>query len=142
MSINKLLRAASKINVAQLLGECIDETKNVAIDLVRSQLLNGESGSGKMPDYASKKYKSKKMALNPSAGGRVDLKLTGAFQDKFYLVRGKYSMRIRSRDTKNSKLLNEYGIDIFQLNVQNEDTYVRNYLLKLMQQKIKNGLFK
>lgn len=139
--LSKLRRAASQLDVYKLLDECIIETRGQLVALVRSQLDEGQSAIGDLPEYKNRWYRNRKLRMNPSASGKTDLKLTGSFQDRFFVKMSKYSVIVRSSDKKNSKLLSTYGPEIFDLNDNNLDAYIK-ILVPLMQKKIRDGLFK
>lgn len=83
-----------------------------------------ELKTGSNPDgssigvYRSAEYRIFKMQLNPLAGGKVDLILTGSTRDKLYvesLGNGKFT--IKSKDEKWELLTSKYGNAIEAINV-------------------------
>ena len=121
----------------------IKESEEELLDLLRSQLSHGEKGDGQMPSYASEKYAEYKQKIGSQApNGIVDLKLTGAFQDKLRLIMTKTGARIRSYDKKKSDLQNKYGVEIFELNAENQSFYIRQVLFPIIIKRAKNVLYK
>lgn len=121
----------------------IKESEEELLDLLRSQLSHGEKGDGQMPSYASEKYAEYKQKIGSQApNGIVDLKLTGAFQDKLRLIITKKGARIRSYDKKKSDLQNKYGVEIFELNAENQSFYIRQVLFPIIIKRAKNVLYK
>lgn len=138
--LSGLRRSASKLNINDLLDECIVESQQDLFKLIRSQLNQGKSAAGDLPELKNPKYRRKKLALNPEAGGRADLNLTGSFQSKFKLRFSKYSFIVRSSDKKAAKLMQKYGTNTMGLNPENLDYYINSILLPLLRKKIKNGM--
>lgn len=138
--LSGLRRSASRLNIDNLLDECIIESQQDLFELIRSQLNQGKSATGDMPELKNPRYKQKKLALNPSAEGRVDLNLTGAFQSKLKLRFSKYSFIVRSSDKKAAALMRKFGTDTMGLNPENFNYYINSILLPLLRKKIKNGM--
>jgi len=134
MSISKLVENFKKFNYDKLIDECFAETKDILLDLIRSQLALGKKADGYMPEYKSVTYARKKGI------DRVNLKSTGAFQAGFNVIQNKYSVRVRSSDSKAPKLLKMYGQKSLELNSENYSKYVRETILPLLQKKIRNEL--
>ena len=126
-----------------IVTEAIKESEKELLDLLRSQLSHGEKGDGQMPAYMNEKYAEYKQRIGSQApNGIVDLKLTGAFQDKLRLIITKKGARIRSYDKKKSKLLNKYGTEIYELNAENQTFYLKQILFPLIFKKVKNVMYK
>lgn len=138
--LSGLRRSASQLNLGNLLDECIVETEQDLFKLIRSQLNLGKSSRGDLPELKNPKYRLKKMAMNPAAGGRADLNLTGAFQSKFKLRFSKYSFIVRSSDKKAPALMRKYTADVMGLNDENMNYYINSIILPLLRKKIKDGL--
>ena len=88
-------------------------------------------------DYAFRKYN-----LNPLAGyGKVDLQLTGAFVNSFFLVRKSRSeYTFDASNTKKPFLIDRYGEDIMGLNQQTFNEFQRERVLPEVIQYIKSQL--
>lgn len=94
--------------------------RELVLDLNREQLLQGKNAKGQsVGTYRGKAYAKYKKKLNPRAGGKVDLKLTGRFHDNFYL-RTDPKVRVWSRDLKVDPLIRKYGRSIFGLSPQSQ----------------------
>lgn len=125
-----------------IVDSAIIETEKELLDLLRSQLSHGEKGDGQMPLYMNEKYAEYKQRIGSEAPfGIVDLKLTGNFQRKLRLIMTKKGARIRSYDKKKSELLNHYGKEIYELNVENQSFYFREILFPLIIKKVKDVLY-
>lgn len=127
----------------EIIVESIKESEKELLDLLRSQLSSGEKGDGQMPPYLNKEYGEYKQRIGSEApNGIVDLKLTGAFQNKLRLIMTKTGGRIRSYDKKKSALLNYYGKEIYELNTENQSFYLKQILFPIIIKKAKNVMYK
>jgi len=127
----------------EIIVEAIKESEKELLDLLRSQLSHGEKGDGQMPSYSNERYAEYKQKIGSQAPkGIVDLKLTGAFQDKLRLIMTKTGARIRSYDKKRSELLNHYGKEIYELNAENQTFYLNQVLFPIIFKKVKNVMYK
>jgi len=98
-----------------------DEIKKEKVDEFRAGQLPDGSDIG---FYRSDNYRLFKMELNPLAGGKVDLILTGAFTRGLFTERiSKNKYRFGSTDGKTEKLKSDssYGPEIMGLN---EETFL------------------
>lgn len=116
-TITRLIKNHSRINIAELVKEAVEDNKE---DLVLSQLqqmIEGRTATGKkIGKYKNKKYKQKKFDLNPLAGyGNVDLKLQGYFHKGVKVFFFSTSFFFKSTDWKNDILTEKYGEDIWGL---------------------------
>jgi len=96
-------------------------------------------GNGTFEDYRSRNYSIFKSRLNPSAGGNVDLIVTGAFVNAMFLVKptgGRY--RFGNTDKKRNILKEMYGDDIFGLNQRVFEKYQKEILAPRLRTSIKN----
>lgn len=134
MRLSKLIENVKRLDYSKMLDECFRETEQELLDILRSQLLDHKTGIGDLPPYKSKSYARKK------GSELVDLKLTGSFQEKLKVYQNKYSVRIRSTNSKNKKLMSYYGVEIYELNSQNYDLYISNVIIPLFKKKMKNGM--
>ena len=114
------IKAQSQLKRAEtLIGELIIINSPNLLSLVRKRWLLGESVlGGFIGEYSNSQmgqdYKAYKMAINPLAGGRVDLTLTGALGDGLTIkkVTG-VEFEIFSTDEKYKKIGNKYGFEEF-----------------------------
>lgn len=121
------LKNTKEENLDKGILKVIDDYKHVAIDLNTSQLMAGEDSTGKMLDpYRSPSYASLKLFLNPR--GVTDLRLTGAFQESFFIKDSKFPISFSATDEKTSELINRYGDQIFGLNEESISTLNQNIL--------------
>lgn len=93
-----------------------------ATDFIRlneEQLFEGKTSDNTLikPPYASDAYANFKLKHNPL--GVVDLFLTGAFYGSFFLYTTTYPVFIFATDEKTSKLVDQYGKNIFGLTKEN-----------------------
>ena len=133
----------SSSSLDEIVVQSIKESEEELLDLLRSQLSIGEKGDGQMPAYVSEKYAEYKQKIGSKAPkGITDLKLTGAFQDKLRLIMTKTGGRVRSYDKKKSDLQNKYGVEIFELNAENQSFYIRQVLFPIIIKRAKNVLYK
>jgi hypothetical protein len=88
---------------------------------VKSRWLIGESAvGGFIGEYSSSQlgqdYKAYKMSLNPSAGGHVDLTLTGSLGEGLTVkAQSSESFLIYSTDSKYKEIGDKYGFEEFGL---------------------------
>lgn len=104
-------------NVARVIGDLVILNSPNIIRDVRARWLIGESVlGGKIGDYAWSDYRAYKMSLNPSAGGYVDLTLTGALGLGLTVKeQTTTTFKIFSIDSKYEKIGNQYGFEEFGL---------------------------
>lgn len=90
------------------------------INQVRSRWLIGESVlGGVIGEYRNSDYKAYKMSLNPSAGGNVDLTLTGALSENITVKKqSQEEFLIYSTDSKYKEIGSKYGFEEFGLSDQ------------------------
>jgi hypothetical protein len=89
--------------------EIIRKHASQLIDLNTNQLMHGENAEGGVLGiYRSESYKKLKSFLNPDAGGKVDVKLTGDFQRSFFLEAEKFPIGVFATDLKTGKLSEMY----------------------------------
>lgn len=108
----KLVNLISKLkayNEEAIILESLRRIEDVIVDLNRAQLMAGlNSKGGLLGTYRSKEYEEFKKYLNPKANGAVDLFLTGAFQESFFVELGKLPVTIFATDNKTGKLSEGY----------------------------------
>ena len=122
LSMGDLKRKLKKLNKPLLERE----VKNIILqdrEIVRRK--KDELKTGSRPDgtdigtYRSEKYRLFKLQMNPLAGGKVDLILTGSTKDKLYLVsieNGQFTFE--SADPKWQGLVEKYGTEIKAINAE------------------------
>ena len=111
------------------------------IELNKSQLLDdGEDSEGvKLKEYSDYYYANRKHKRNPSPGfGVPDLYDKGDFYDGFKMkLNNKKSYDIFSTDSKNNKLVKQYGKKIFGLNWVNRLEFIRDIFREALIERIK-----
>lgn len=130
MTIKQKYDNYKKLNLQRLGTEVLRDTKQDYLNEQRDQMMHGEdSQGGNIGEYSSQSYANLKFKMNTLAGGKVDLKYTGSFQDKLDLVtRSNSTFEVLSRDKKNGILVENYGQKIFLLN----DRYLQSYRILFM----------
>lgn len=114
----KLSERARSVDISQLIEEEILERTDEIVQGVREQWEQGVRPDGTIiGTYKSFAYRSEKIAMNPNAGGNVDLILTGELNSKLTvnpLREGFFT--IFSNDSKASMIAQKYGLDVYNLN--------------------------
>ena len=111
------------INIAQLIGDALEENADAINDLNRQQLDRGLDAKGKnLGRYKNFKYKGR---YQP-----VDLKKKGEFRDKFTLTANvkKKEAEMFSQDRKDVFLTKKYGKDVHGVpreNYSNVEDYIK-----------------
>lgn len=139
--IQQLIDNVSAISFNQVIEEAIEQTAPELIKQQQAQMLTAQnSDGGVIGYYASPAYKARKLAANPLAGGKVDLKLTGDFQRSIFVDPRLGSVVIDSGDSKAGMLIEKYGENIFGLNDKSMANYNPEHLApaanKIIAQKI------
>lgn len=121
--------------------ELIKEEANLKL-LKRQDFEEGDIfGDGKTYTYQSLAYSNFKKTVNPKAGGKVDLILTGAFVESMYLLKPKTGRYLfGATDNKRSKLIEAYSINIMGLNQNVFDKFQKEIIAPRFVRKIKNIL--
>jgi hypothetical protein len=102
----------------------MQENEATAVDLNTAQLMGGRDSNGQIfGTYPEGQYKTFKTALNPKAGGNVDLRLTGDFHNSFYLEAKRFPVFFGARDYKTPRLTEKYGEDFFGLTKESQAAY-------------------
>lgn len=116
-----------RTNLRKIASVVLMDTSKDYLDLQRDQLLHGLNSDGDhIGVYASTDYAAMKERMNPLAGGYVDLKLHGDFQDELTLrVMGEKKFIVYSQDAKNAELIRRYGAGIFLLSPEFLQRYRR-----------------
>lgn len=135
-TIAKNLRA---FQVEERLLAIVRRNQSQLIDLNLLQLDSGLDSQGKLldPPYQSVNYAEMKLHLNPK--GVVDLKLTGAFWQGFFMKADKFPVTFGSDDIKSSELEAKYGRDIFGLDKANLDIS-KEIILPDLQEQFKKAI--
>lgn len=110
--------------------------ENEIVDANQFQLLEGKYSDGGFvePPYRNPSYARRKLMMNPN--GVVDLRLTGAFHNSFFMQpTTKFPISIFATDPKTKSLLDKYGgkDKIFGLNQEGRDHVIKYHLLPEIQ---------
>lgn len=114
------LKAVSEQEQERALLLIIERNKAIVLDLNTKQLFEGRDSQGKnlQPPYKNAKYAELKRRLNPAEV--VDLRLTGAFHDSFFINDAEFPVTFGASDEKTGELVTKYGPDIFGLSVESK----------------------
>jgi hypothetical protein len=114
-TIAEMLRRFERINLEQLTGEAMTENKDAILDLNREQLAHGKDSAGFdiTPPYTP--FTVMKKMQKGQDYSVVNLKDTGAFQNRMVLNVKSNSYNIDSTDSKTGKLKEKYGQEILGL---------------------------
>lgn len=123
----------------KLVAELILKDEGTIKNLKEQEFKEGDIfGTGEKANYRSRNYSIFKSRLNPSAGGKVDLIVTGAFVNAMFLVKptgGRY--RFGNTDKKRNILKEIYGDNIFGLNQKVFEKYQKEILAPRLRSSIK-----
>lgn len=137
--LEKLKRISANLKALdfeQTILDTVKDTESVLIDISTSQLMQGEDGNENPiePFYKSVNYAEYKLSLNPL--GVVDLNNTGSFHGSFFVRVDKFPISIFATDEKVYDLVDNYGEEIFEIQVDNKDAYSKDYILPVLQEKL------
>lgn len=134
-----MLRRWEALNLPEITGEAIEQTRDEAIRLQQAQLfLKGEKSDGtKLKPYKSDAYSRKKHAMNPNPGlGQPDFKLTGElYREMFIDVQGDRVV-FDSASSHAMRMIERDGDKIFGLQPASKEAYAPFYM-PLVQRSIK-----
>ena len=120
------LKAFSEQKVDDGLLRIVRDHKSQLIDLNTNQLMHGQNAEGGvLGTYRSEPYARFKQSLNPLAGGKVDVRLSGDFQDSFFLEAEKFPVSTFATDNKTAKLTSHYE-GIFGFTQKSKDEIVED----------------
>lgn len=123
-----------------LVMQTVDETKQIATAYNKEQMIYGEDAEdGTIGEYNWREYGEMKAQMNPFAGGKVDLRLTGAFHKAMNAKVNGNLLIIDSTDPKRNKLVDKYGEKIFGLSTKNQKRYKKDvnlYLFRIIKNKL------
>jgi len=103
-------------NIPKFVADMIIINSRNILDTVKRRWILGKSvDGGIIGQYASSEYRQFKIALNPSAGGFVDLNLTGSLSENLTVRQAGTLFEIYSTDEKFQKIGRKYGFEEFGL---------------------------
>jgi len=140
VSFKEAAKRLKKINNLSYLRKIVKEI--ILSDKFLPDAKAAEFKEGKNPDgsligfYRSDSYEQMKRQMNTEANGTVDLMLTGAFIDSFFVKsKGTGKFIFDATDGKKSMLKEKYGNQIMGLNQSTFDEIQKNvYVQKLITQ--------
>lgn len=108
------------VHLKNLVNVEIIENEDKLIAIKRDEYEQGDIYSnGSTRSYKWKSYSDEKRILNPRAGGKVDLILTGDFIKSFQITEKGKGYIFKATDRKTSLITNRYGKGIFDLRDEN-----------------------
>ena len=126
----------------QLVEVEIRKNEKDLVQYKKGDLLDGDIyGNGTKLNYAWQEYEEEKIKLNPQANGNVDLILTGAFINSFYLLdskNGKYLFD--ATNSKKDELVGRYGDKIFSMNQKKFLRFLDSYVIEDFRKVLKKQL--
>jgi len=124
------LKTFSEQKVDDGLLKIVRNHKSQLIDLNTNQLMHGQNADGGvLGTYRSEPYMRFKQSLNSLASGKVDVRLTGDFQNSFFLEAEKFPVSTFATDTKTAKLTAHYE-GIFGFTQKSKDEIVEDIKLE------------
>lgn len=140
MKLSVLANRINSIDIGNILWTVVAETRPYIIELVRDQIEHGKTSEDYLNLYKTERYARIKASMGSKAPyGISDLKFTGKFLSKLYARMNKGSFTVRSRDEKNARFLRMYGPELYVLDDEHLELYVK-YITPLIQNRVKNGL--
>ena len=99
---------------------------NIKRDVLRRWSIGKGAEGGHIGEYRDPDYKAYKMALNPLAGGAVDLTLTGALGDNLTIRKKGKNFEIFSTDEKFTEIGRKYGFEEYGLTEEEEHLFAED----------------
>lgn len=148
----RLKRVANETNLKNLVNTEIVEKEDVLVEIKKQEYeqgniySNGSRGYSNSSSYEQnlkagfKKYKDFKRSLNPNAGGKVDLILSGDFINSFLLKEKGKGYEFDATDDKKNDLINYYGERIMGLSQEKFNAFLIKYVAPDFRKAIKKQL--
>lgn len=115
-------------NLTKIGADAMYRTRDEFLELNKGQMTAGyDSEQQRIGVYALDSYERMKRQMFPQSGGWVNLRLTGAFQDKMKLTVNTKEWKVTSDDGKAAKLTGKYGLSMFGLAPQQMKQYRSQY---------------
>lgn len=131
-----------KLNIPKLFEEIMEEQEQEILDLNRDQLLKGRNIKNQKikPKYKSDQYAKKKAKKNPKPGlGTPDLKLSGDFQDSFFLKKKGKNYLFDAKVPYKQYIIPKYN-DVLGLSDKGEKEFKKDIVYKELMVKIRKEL--
>ena len=137
-TINSLLQASLKIDLAFLVEDAMHDTASGYVDLQKQQLFAGTQSDASQitrlgasyPVYAPSTVKAKIKKGQPV--DRVTLKDTSSFYDGIFAEARSEGFAVDSLDPKSGKLQSDYGPKIFGLDEDYRSQYAQGLIAVLL----------
>lgn len=125
MDIEKFQKKLSQIThekVKGILQDVIRKSLNTEVTdfIYDNWSLGYKANQQRIGAYSNLEYRAEKEAMNPAAGGSVDLIYSGAFANSLFIPRDENIINVDAADEKRGKLVSWYGEDIFNLSDDQE----------------------
>jgi hypothetical protein len=126
----EMLRRWKKLDIIQLTGEAIEQTREEAIRLNQDQLLHGEKADGtNLKPYRNLNYALKKNQMNPLPVFRVaDARLTGELYKGMFVDIRSSTVVFDSTSPHATFMIERDGPTIFGLQPKNKELYAESYM--------------
>ncbi len=109
MGLRQLQNRLKRFNIDLEVAAIMNNQEAALRELLREQWKHGQGkDGGRIGEYRSIKYKAAKSGFNPTAGGYVDLTLTGKLGKAIRFSVVGQSVWVRSDDSKYDKLSGKY----------------------------------
>ncbi len=130
--MGKIKDIANKLRAVDLTVvalKAIKVSEHQLLDMNIAQMMKGKTSADApiLPPYSPVTVAYKRAAGQPS--DRVTLRDSGMFQQGFYLEGSSFPISIRSMDSKEGKLVEKYGDEIFGLNQTNLEEVRKDIVL-------------
>lgn len=144
-SFQEVLNRLNRINNQSYLQKKVKEivlSDDFLPDAKAGEFKQAENPDGtKIGTYRSASYENMKRAMNPTANGFVDLMLTGAFIESFFVKsKGSSKFTFDATDVKKSMLKEKYGEQIMGLNEKTFEEIQKNVYAQRLLAAIKKEL--
>lgn len=121
MTIEDFILNANGLSAESIIFEAASKNTDELADLNVLQLESGlmSTGAKLRPEYSTTTYAKYKKSIGSKSSPTPDLKLTGAFHEAFYVKPENGKIKFGSNDSKEGKLQQDYGDDIFGVTTDN-----------------------
>lgn len=125
--LEKAHQKALEISPAEIVDGVIMENKEKIVQKVREQWKEGVRPDGTIIGvYKGLYYARKKRAMNPAAGGNVDLILSGSLNENLTVNPLKTNIfSIYSTDKTAEYMEDRYGLDVFGMNIEEKELFIQ-----------------
>jgi hypothetical protein len=111
---NELLNRSKSKSIENVCINAMENTTDEYTQANRLQMLYGKDRNNEIiGTYKNARYKAKKQAMNPRAGGYVDLRLTGRYYQSIKATVSGTEVLVIASDSKAKMLEEKYGESIY-----------------------------